>query len=739
MGVSLFVSFRQRVVFLGLVSSLVIGIAGCSVSLNLPDVTTSNLQTTAIGSLQGSTYGGQQPVWNSHVYLMKASTGGSKLASTSLLHAGGNTFADTTVLGTPANPAYYVVTNGYGNFDITGDYSCTYNATKPSQSDQLYLLSLGGNATFAGGGINPNGGATNAYIGMMSTLGQCPSDGTFAGHISFIYMNEVSTVATAYALAGFASNSYSVGSSSTNQIGMANAFANANQLYDITGSAAFHEARQVTPASNTSVAGTVPYRLIDTLANIIATCVNQGATTTPPASGSCATIYGLTGNAPDTASALIYIAQHPNLRGSADVQTLYALQGTTPEFPDKLVSRPNDFAVGVDFQGTTTTNPVDVAIDATGDAWVTNSSGSVLKLTPLGAHAAGSPFTANLGGANYISIDPSGNAWVTAGNQVVEMNNSGGTVAGTPFSNAALSSGLAKIATDSAGTYVANPNAGLNILTLNTPGNIIRITTPGGVPTYNTYYTGLTGILNGAVLNNIPYVTQIANGTSGSLWISGDPSNCVLGLSLVCEGLQVQKIDTSTAFPGSLLLSSPTWTTSNWMTKTSSISYNCFLGLISCAATEKPGFVAVDSSGTGWVSVDAGTANILSGITPIDELASVNSAGTVTNLLTGGGLSTPQGVAVDGAGVVYVANQGGGSLSIYGSSGFLTPSTGLTGAGNGTSPTSVMNTPTTLDIDVSGNIWVVNPSGNAGFITEFIGLATPVIRPLSSGKVGVAP
>jgi hypothetical protein len=365
-----------------------------------------------------------------------------------------------------------------------------------------------------------------------------------------------------------------------------------------------------------------------------------------------------------------------------------------------------------------------------------------LKLTPLGAHAAGSPFTANLAGANYISIDTLGNAWVTAGNQVVEMDNSGATKAGTPYSNAALSNGLAKIVTDSTGAYIANPNAGLNILTLNTPGNVIRITGTGSSPVYNTYYTGVTGILNGAVLNNIPYVTQIANGTSGSLWISGDPSNCVLGLSLICEGLQVQKIDTSptgTAFPGSIILSFPTWTTSNWVTKTSPVSYNCFLGLVSCLATEKPGFVAVDSSGTGWVSVDAGSANAFSGITPIDELASVNSSGTVTNLLTGGGLSTPQGVAVDGAGIVYVANQGNGTLSVYGPSGFLTPSTGLTGAGNGTSPTSVMNNPTTLDIDLSGNIWVVNPSGNAGFITEFIGSATPVIRPLSSGKVGMAP
>ena len=252
------------------------------------------------------------------------------------------------MLGTPANPAYYVVTNGYGNFDITGDYTCNYNATTPSQSDELYLVSLGGNDTYVPGNP-PTGGANNAYIGLMSVLGQCPSTGTFAGQISFIYMNEVSTIAAAYALAGFAGNSHSVGSGSSAQaqVGMANAFANANQLYDITGSSPYHEARQVTPNGTGSIGGVVPYKLINTLANIMATCINQGLTAAIPTSGTCQTLYNDTNNAPDAASAMIYIAQHP----SKNVTALFNLQPSSVEFPDDLASKPNDFTVGYQLSG----------------------------------------------------------------------------------------------------------------------------------------------------------------------------------------------------------------------------------------------------------------------------------------------------------------------------------------------------------------------------------------------------
>ena len=714
---------RRSATAFGILSSLALVLTGCTSNFaHFPDSTTSQIVSTPIGHLQGSTYGGQQPIWNSHVYLMKASTTGYRTASTSILKASSNTTKD-------ANGNYYVTTNGYGNFDITGDYTCSYNATTPSQSDQLFLVSLGGNANYLTP-ANPTGGYNNDYIGLMTVLGACPSTGTFAGQISQIFMNEISTVAAAYSLAGFAGSSATVGSTSGGQIGLANAVANANQLYDYQAfdSPLYHEARTATPASAAGLTGTVPNTLINTLGNILASCINQAQTTTaPPTGGNCLTLYNATNHAPDAASAMIYIAQHPAL----NVATLYALQSQYLQFPDRLTSQPNDFALGIKYSGTTTANAVDVAIDANGYAWYTTST-ALGKLTPVGVQVSGSPIA--MPNANYLSVDPSGNVWVTANNLVYEMTNTGATVAGSPYSNAALGNSLATIATDATGAYVANPNAGLNLLTLNTPGIVTHIIPSGGTATYNSYYNGVTGLITGATLNNIPSVSQVASGNTGvnghpTLLVSGDVGNCVLTL-LICEGVAVQQVDTTTGFPASLVLSTPNWTTNQIGNPN---PYSC-IAVVACTTFQVPGFLAADSANTTWASV------LATGTGGTDKLARATNAGSLT-LLTGGGLSSPQGVAVDGSGNVFVANKGANSLLEYNGSTSteITTSAGYLGA----VPGSQLSSPTTLDIDPSGNVWVVSAAGSSAAVTEFIGLGSPVVRPLSAAgaanKLGTTP
>jgi streptogramin lyase len=384
--------------------------------------------------------------------------------------------------------------------------------------------------------------------------------------------------------------------------------------------------------------------------------------------------------------------------------------------------------VGINYVGTSTANPIDVAIDANGYAWVTSGSGSVLKLTPTGTHATGSPFT--LSGANYIAHDPSGNVWITAGASVYETDNNGANKTGSPYTNSALATGLGGIATDGTSTYVASPNSGVNLLTLATPGQVVKITPSGGSATYNVFYTGITGgLFGGATLNNLPYVSQVANGNyntsnHSTLLISGDTSSCLLSIAL-CGGMAVQQLDLTSAFPTSIVFSIPTWTTAAFVSgNAGSSSFSCALIILGCGAIETPNFVAADSSNTAW-------ASILGSNGGADKIAQISTSGAIVNLFTGNGISSPQGVAVDGAGAVYVANKGANSLLQYASSKFVT----YTGASNGTSPTTLLNTPTTLDIDPSGDVWLVNAAGSSGFITEFIGLATPVVRPLSAAAV----
>jgi hypothetical protein len=178
-----------------------------------------------------------------------------------------------------------------------------------------------------------------------------------------------------------------------------------------------------------------------------------------------------------------------------------------------------------------------------------------------------------------------------------------------------------------------------------------------------------------------------------------------------------------------LLLSSPNWSTNQ---VGSPSPYGCVI--ILCSAFQTPGFLAADNANVTWASV------LATGTGGTDKLARITNAGAIT-LLTGGGLNSPQGVAVDGNGNVFVANKGGNSLLEYAGSAQteVTTSNGYIGASSG----SVLTTPTTLDIDPSGNVWVVNAAGSNGALTEFIGLGSPVVRPLSAAgaanKLGTTP
>ena len=101
-----------------LLSTAALLLSGCAANFqDFPGVNLGATGETPIGNLHGSTYGGQQPIYNSHIYLMAANTSGYGAASVSLLHAAANTYADTTVVGTTSNPAYYVITDANGSFN----------------------------------------------------------------------------------------------------------------------------------------------------------------------------------------------------------------------------------------------------------------------------------------------------------------------------------------------------------------------------------------------------------------------------------------------------------------------------------------------------------------------------------------------------------------------------------------------------------------------------------------------
>ncbi|MGO9454418.1 MAG: hypothetical protein ACLQDV_25720 [Candidatus Binataceae bacterium] len=120
-----------------------------------------------------------------------------------------------------------------------------------------------------------------------------------------------------------------------------------------------------------------------------------------------------------------------------------------------------------------------------------------------------------------------------------------------------------------------------------------------------------------------------------------------------------------------------------------------------------PRNIAVDGAGNVWAANNGG--NSLSEFNPFGTAISPSTG------YTGGGLNNPLGIAVDPAGNVWATNYGGNSLSEFSLSGTpISPRTGYTGGG--------LNGPWGIAVDPSGNVWAGNigyGTMNTGSLSEF--------------------
>jgi sugar lactone lactonase YvrE len=115
-----------------------------------------------------------------------------------------------------------------------------------------------------------------------------------------------------------------------------------------------------------------------------------------------------------------------------------------------------------------------------------------------------------------------------------------------------------------------------------------------------------------------------------------------------------------------------------------------------------------------------------------------NSGGTQANY-SGGGLSAPVSLAVDGAGYIWIANSGNNTVSEFTDArSAVSPSNGF-GAAYVTG--EALSAPSAVAIDQTGGVWVTNKSGNT--VTHIFGAAAPTVTPLSTatanGTLGTKP
>lgn len=447
-------SLRGITVAFGLGATL--ALSGCGSGGTAPGIGSNSGSTNGSPTafaLTGMVHGGQQPVAGSTVNLYVAGTSGYGAGAKSLL--------DSSV---------GVNTDSNGRFSIPNNFTC------PSGDAQIYVIAKGGNT---GSGVN------NSAV-LMSALGSCSN----LGKDTVADVSEVSSVASVYALAQFMTpGSTVVGTSSTNVKGLVNAFLTVANLVDVGTGAA----RATTPAGN----GTVPQATINTLANIVAACVDSTGTSACQQLFTLATPPG--GVTPsDTLSALLDIALNPG----HNVANLYALSSSSRTFQPALAGAPSDWTLSIEYTGGGLNAPQLPAIDIAGNIWVPNAidPGTLSEFSSTGEPLSGAKGFSG-GGLSYpeaLAVDIAGNVWsANEGNASVSKHTSGGV----PLSGAGYT------ATGLLYPYAIALDAAGNVFTANGNNSVTKFNSSGAP----------VGRFTGGNLDN-PYA--VAVDASQNVWIA---------------------------------------------------------------------------------------------------------------------------------------------------------------------------------------------------------------------------
>jgi len=629
-------------------------------------------------SVQGTAFGGQPPVTGSSVILY--ATGASGYGSTA------------TALGSATSTAT-------GNFTISSATSC-------SDPEQVYIVASGGNPGLTAG-------TNNNALTLVAALGNCSS----VSASTHVIINEVTTIAAAYALGGFTSGS-NIGTSATNATGLQHAFQNAANIVDVSTGLA----RSTTSAGN----GTVPAALINSLADILEPCVNS----TSRASTVCTTLFtnaqppSVTGVAAPTNTwqAALDMAQYPGNNTAA----LYGLILATPSFQPTLGSTvPNDLSIGVLYTAGLTTdgttpasNPWGIAADAGDDIWITGmSKAGLVELSSTGA-----------------VLSPNG-GWGSSALQIAPTYQVAADLKGNILTVDNASSG---------NVYIYNPTTA-----------VTTVITPGVLP--------LAGVAVDAN-NNLWYATE--SGSSGNTF---GQLAYNLGPNTFATTPTTFTGNSTTTGAGVYALTVDATTGNVWGPSQSSGTANYFLApytaTVPASATtgDTTNYAAaVDKSGNTWIT---GSGSGVNGShlfmaahgnpsgTPISYSAAVTAgSGTVCGPLHGCGLYNSRSVMIDGNNRLFISSYAAGMIVEFdpsiGTTGGHTGSFLLTSEGNGFNPSSSTagtgfisaNAARTIAIDAAGALWTINGSSTAPApVVQVLGIAAPTESILAKAKYGVRP
>jgi hypothetical protein len=662
--------------------------------------------------LNGTVKSGTVPIYNAAVSIYAAGTSG---------YGTGSTLLATTTTDATGAFQFTKLANFSNGVEVGSNFACP--ASDPNPDPQIYIAAIGGNTQ------NTNTTSTNNNAaGFIAAVGPCSQ---IAGTTQ-VQMNELTTVATVFALAqyinpGSTPGTEVIGTDSANvasnpaqgAIGLNNAVNGIANLANLnTGVAVTSNTYTGTNAGVTgvTVTATPETAKLTTIADVLAACINSASSTSaqcvdllanataPPNASLTSQPSATFATAQDTIQAAYYMAVNPINAGtftacSTSTETttlgcLYNLASSNPPYASGLKAAPTDWTLGIAFASPTVLGatgaqsyflytPLELNADSNGNIYSLNGPNSatsspynsVSSISPLGVPVGHFYGGAALGQPRNMALDTNNNIWIT--NQ----------------STAVLSSALVELT--QAGT----------VNTFSYTSNLYGI----AIDQYNDVFVGA---INGSG------VAELKGGT-GSL-------SALPGSTSAPEGIALDA-------------NNNLWVTSNFVTTASKYPATCTTICTYANPTFYSGLqvqfgIAIDRNSIPWITETA--SSMLVKLNP-----AVSANGGTSTTAKQFGISNPEFIAIDGASNIWIADSSPSSVTELASGSIttaLSPSAGFAHTFNG---------PRGIVIDMSGNVWVGNSNATnaAGSytITEIVGAAVPAVQPLSQAvslkKIGTMP
>lgn len=649
----------------------------------------TNSALAALTTIGGAVHGGNQPVQFATVQLYGVGQTGNGSPATLLATA-----------STDNNGTF-----GFNKTTTSGTYPNSGNTyTCPSGADLLlYVKSTGGN-TQGDGNLNTR----NTAAVFIAPVGYCSQ----VSNNTFINISEVTTAAMVVSAAPYINpQTEDIGADgiAVAYVAINNNFNNVKTL--VNQASGLANTSVIIPpvagglnVSNVSITATPETAKLNTIANILSSCINQASATSAP---NCSTLFSNATPPPnpsrllqttatyptaaDTLQAALYMFLYPTDGSQANRDALFNLSPAAgAPYQPTLTATPTDWTMGVSYLTANTcgntanpffANPYDLNIDINGNVWLSNNSsnGSLVEISNNGAASN----CATLGAKSIAGgqVDIAGNIWYGD-------NSSPTLYRFTPGSN--------------------------TVRTYTTVSPVIAITVDGAG---NTFFTGSVNgvgsvykILNGANANGVnaptlistlagPVPAKIFPDNAGDVWVTSG-AGYVTQVAAATGGTNFLNGYTSTQYS----VPSP--------------SYGLVVG-----PQNRIYVTSQDPAATITVLAPSGSTYAVQPGFP-----------TSSNV---GGLSNPAGTFIDGGQTTYAANNAPNtSNGSYGLSVVALDGTAISASGNANGSyqknVTYFNAMRGIVVDSGGNVWVTNDN-NPNSITEVIGAGTPIYAPYSTG------